>query len=124
MTARNRILLIDDDADIRTALGEVLENQGYDVVGAGNGAEALAQLQTAVPPCMILLDLMMPVMDGYQFREAQKREAILCSIPVVVITAGTALREHELDGVAAILGKPIELPKLMAAIRRHCGKSA
>lgn len=116
-----RILLIDDDADIRTALGEVLEDEGYDVVGAGNGADALARLKTGDRPCVILLDLMMPIMDGYQFREAQKREASLSSIPVVVITAGTELREQELSGVAAIMEKPIELPKLMATIRRHCG---
>jgi CheY-like chemotaxis protein len=121
MTARSRILLIDDDADIRSALAEILEDEGYDVSGAGNGEEALARLQSAERPCVILLDLMMPVMDGYQFREAQKREAMLSAIPVVVITAGSSLRAHELDDVAAILPKPIELPKLMATIRRHCG---
>lgn len=114
-----RILLVDDDSDIRKTLGELLENSGYDVDGAANGREALDKLHRDPQPCVILLDLMMPVMDGYEFRARQTQEPRLNDIPVVVITAGAVVRTDELSG-AQVLGKPIQLDRLMEAIGRHC----
>ena len=80
--------MVDDDPDIRDSLREVLEDEGYEVACVGNGREALDHLKTASPrPCVILLDLMMPVMDGWQFRREQKQDADIADIPLVVITA-------------------------------------
>ena len=75
------ILVVDDDPDIRDSLREVLEDEGYEVACVGNGREALDHLKTANPrPCVILLDLMMPVMDGWQFRKEQKQDAEIAGI--------------------------------------------
>ena len=82
------ILVVDDDADIRDSVAEVLEDAGYRVQQAANGREALDYLQASAYPCIILLDLMMPVMDGPQFRAAQQSKPTLAGIPVVVISAG------------------------------------
>lgn len=115
----HRILLVDDDTDIRRTLAEILEDSGYAVTGAANGRDALAVLQTE-KPCIILLDLMMPVMDGYEFLAEQSQQPPLASIPVIVITAGAGVR----PGITApVLSKPIHLEKLMAALRQHCDPS-
>ena len=82
------ILVVDDDHDIRDSLVELLEDHGYQAVGAANGVEALGVLRTTPePPCLILLDLMMPVMDGRQFREQQVKNPAWLQIPVIVISA-------------------------------------
>ena len=83
------ILVVDDERDIRESLGDLLREEGYDVIEAQNGVEALARLRenTHVSPCVIVLDLMMPVMDGYQFRAEQLRDSALAGIPVVVVSA-------------------------------------
>src|ERR1700758_817248 len=82
-----RILLVDDDIPSTEALKEMLEGAGYDVVCAENGREALARLHETGPICVILLDIMMPGMNGFEFREAQLKDPTLASIPVVVVTA-------------------------------------
>src|SRR6476619_7846857 len=81
------ILVVDDDSDIRDSLREVLEDEGYTVACVGNGREALEYLHRAPRPRVILRDLMMPVMDGWQFRREQKQDADIANIPLVVITA-------------------------------------
>src|SRR5262245_23155992 len=81
------VLVVDDDEEIRNALTEFLSDEGYGVVSASNGREALASLREGVHPSVILLDLMMPVMDGWDFRAEQLRDPGLRDIPVVVITA-------------------------------------
>src|ERR1051325_2493173 len=81
------ILVVDDDADIRESLREVLEDEGYQVSCVANGLEALRHLRQGNRPCVILLDLTMPVMDGWQFRREQKQDATISDIPLVVITA-------------------------------------
>jgi CheY-like chemotaxis protein len=113
------ILIVDDDEDIRETLRDVLEDEGYPVRVAANGAEALAMLAGSQKPCLILLDLMMPVMDGYGFRTEQVRHADLASIPVIVITAGGAVRTKELAGTM-IMPKPLSLQKLVAAVGQRC----
>lgn len=87
------ILLVEDEAPIREVIEEVLQAEGYRVVCAVNGAEGLAALRSGLRPCMIILDLMMPVMDGWQFRIAQLRDADLLKIPTVVYTAVGNVRE-------------------------------
>jgi CheY-like chemotaxis protein len=117
-----RILIVEDDASVREALAIFLEGEGYAVVEAGDGAEALAHLRTSEPVALILLDLMMPVMNGWEFRDAQTRDPRLASIPVVIITADTqAARKATAVGAAGCLLKPVEFPELLTYVDRFCG---
>lgn len=120
------LLIVDDDADIREVLTEVLEDEGYDVRHAANGRDALDQLkQWADLPCLILLDLMMPVMDGWQFRNAQLQDAKLADIPVVVLTAdGRAQYKASSMQVVEGLAKPLRIADLLRTIRKYCGTPA
>ena len=81
------VFIVEDDGDTREMLGRFLELEGYRVETAANGKLALERLNSGVGACVILLDLMMPVMDGWQFRQAQIRDATLASIPVIVVSA-------------------------------------
>jgi CheY-like chemotaxis protein len=119
----HRVLVVDDDREIRESLMEILEDHGYEVVGAANGRDALDKLQGAAEerPCMIFLDLMMPVMDGAAFREEQLRKPELAAIPVVVISAYRDVAEKvRAMQLSEHLGKPLQLEDLIAAARRHC----
>ena len=83
----NSVLIVDDDSAVRTALKELFETEGYTVVLAANGRAALNRLMEGFRPSVVLLDLMMPVMDGWDFRTQQLREPALKDIPVFIITA-------------------------------------
>src|SRR5205085_12014163 len=88
MTCGRRVLVVEDDHDVREALVEALEASDYHPMAAANGSEALQRLRSgSEPPCVILLDVMMPVMDGREFREEQRRDPALAEIPVVVLSA-------------------------------------
>jgi CheY-like chemotaxis protein len=118
----HRILVVDDDETIRDSLVEFLADSGYDAVGAVNGRDALDKLEAPNPrPCMIVLDLMMPVMDGKAFRDEQLRDPVVSSIPVVVISAykDVTTRAEELSATAH-LKKPLKLSELLALVRQHC----
>jgi CheY-like chemotaxis protein len=113
------ILVVDDDPDIRDSLREVLEDEGYQVACVSNGREALDYLKSSAPrPCVILLDLMMPVMDGWQFRREQKQDPAIADIPLVVITA-TGKRPVLIDAAELVM-KPLDLTRLFEAIERYC----
>lgn len=116
---KGEVLVVEDDFAIRETLRELLEDEGYHVVWASNGREALTQLR-ATRPSLILLDLMMPVMDGWEFRTAQQRDPTLAGIPVIVISADHAL-EHKVSSleVEGWLAKPFELDALLAAVERY-----
>jgi CheY-like chemotaxis protein len=108
------ILIVDDDVDIREVLVEALEDQGFEVVSAADGQEALTVVRgLTAPPSAILLDLMMPVMNGYEFLEQRRNDAVLASIPVAIITAGHGVDRDRLENVASIMRKPLDLPKLV-----------
>lgn len=111
------VLIVDDDADIRAVLSEFLEYEDYDVATATHGGEALAYLRAHPRPAVVLLDLMMPVMDGFRFREEQLRDPAIASVPVVVMTARGALEPGAID-VDHIVAKPIDLGKLLDALGR------
>lgn len=116
-----RILLVEDDVDVREALVQVLHFEGYETATASNGEEALERLASDPTPNVIVLDLMMPVMDGRQFRVAQMRDPAIANIPVIVISAAAYGEETVAGlGIAAYLRKPIEVEELLAAIARHC----
>jgi CheY-like chemotaxis protein len=95
------ILVVDDDVAVRQTMVRFLGMEGFIVVEASNGREALAHLQTGCDAAAILLDLRMPVMDGWAFRKAQRADPTITSIPVIVISGGDAHRFHELEAVAA-----------------------
>jgi CheY-like chemotaxis protein len=119
METHARILVVEDDPSIREALAELLTEEGYAVASAANGAEALALLELEAPPSLILLDLMMPVMDGWAFRSAQRRDPRLSRIPVLVLSAsrvGDGGPEAEL-AADAFLQKPFDLEALVGFVR-------
>jgi CheY-like chemotaxis protein len=113
------IVVVDDDTDVREALGEVLAEEGYATRLFESGRQALDFLRGGGAPALILLDLMMPEMNGWQFREEQLKDERLREIPVVVITAsrldGGALKARE------VLFKPIGLGELVDAVHRNVG---
>jgi CheY-like chemotaxis protein len=114
------VLVVDDDHDVRAALVELLETEGYDVVAAANGRVALARLRAGVRPCAIVLDLMMPIMDGWEFRAAQLGDADLRDIPVIILSAAGLSEEivrAQLDPLAYV-PKPPPTEGLLAAISR------
>ncbi len=116
------VLVVEDDPDIRQALVEIIEEHGFSAVGMADGAAALDFLARAAElPCVILLDLMMPVMDGAAFREAQRSSSRLASIPVVVLSAYRDLEHHArgLDAVS-VLKKPPSVRELLSLLRAHC----
>jgi CheY-like chemotaxis protein len=116
------VLVVDDDPGIRDLLTELLEDEGHNVVSAANGLEAINQLQRSTQqPCLILLDLMMPVMNGWQFRNEQKQDPTLASIPVVVLSARTDIQQQSvvLDATAHI-AKPINVIALLDMVNRYC----
>ena len=110
-------MVVEDDDDVRTSLEAVLGDEGFDVITAVNGADALARLGRDRLPDVILLDLMMPTSDGYQFRAAQRTDPRLAPIPVIAMTAGgrDVVRLDEL-AVAGFLRKPFELDELLRMI--------
>jgi CheY-like chemotaxis protein len=113
------ILLVEDDFDLRDALIPILEHEGHHVVGAANGREALDQLRAGAKPSLILLDLMMPIMNGAEFRAEQLRDPALASIPVVVVSADPAARRKaEVMGAVGCLEKPMDIDALLAQVRR------
>jgi two-component system, chemotaxis family, chemotaxis protein CheY len=114
------ILVVDDDLDALEAMRFVLEGAGYDVVTAANGEEALRYLQGRGAPGLILLDLMMPVMNGWTFLAHVESDPRLGAIPIVVLSGGM-LREAEIAslGVAEYLEKPVEISTLFPVIRRY-----
>ena len=120
MEPRATILVVDDDDDIRQVLAMVLDEAGFRVVTAANGREALERLRGDPRPDVILLDLMMPEMDGYQFRAEQQRDPALHAIPTLIVTAGTVTPRVEELGAEAILRKPVSLRRLVDTIRRFC----
>jgi CheY-like chemotaxis protein len=114
------ILVVEDDRDIRDAVVEVLEEEGYGVSTAGDGAQALRVLSEAQPkPDLILLDLMMPNMNGFEFRERQLRDAEHARIPVAVITAdGQATAKAEQLRADGLVKKPLRIKPLLDVVER------
>lgn len=113
------VLIVDDDTDVREMLEMFLGHSGYKITSASNGAEALDKMRECAP-CLVLLDLMMPVMSGWQFRERQLEDPKLSNVPVVCITAA-----YDPDTVSSRLGlpclqKPVDLEQLVTVVHRAC----
>lgn len=114
-TAVEDLLVVDDDQEVREAICDVLADEGYSVGQARHGLEALARLARGPLPALIVLDLTMPVMDGYEFLERRDRDPVLATIPVVVVSATIDVRVDRFD--VTFLRKPIELDALLEVIR-------
>jgi CheY-like chemotaxis protein len=111
------VLVVDDDEVMRDALVTLLSGEGYEVVTASNGREALDRLRETTPS-VILLDYAMPVMDGLAFREAQKADVRFSSIPVILLTAHNVTNFDAL----AVLPKPLSYEMLAPLLERACGR--
>jgi DNA-binding response OmpR family regulator len=113
-----RILLVEDDADIKLVMKDALADEGYQVNHASNGREALELLEGPDLPCIILLDWNMPIMNGQEFLAEKAKRCATSKIPVVILSASTYLRtvffEHD------FMAKPIDIDKLFALIKKHC----
>jgi len=113
------ILVVDDDPDLRVALGEILTDAGYEVGSAADGRQALEILRAGPKPDLILLDLMMPVMNGWQFLAQRAKEPAIAQIPVVAISAvGAFVQQVEPIEAAAFLRKPVALGDLLETVAR------
>ena len=116
------VFIVEDDADTREMLGRFLELEGFHVETAENGRQALERLEAGTPACVILLDLMMPVMDGWQFRHEQIQRASLAKIPVIVVSAAGRERLEQIDA-NAYLSKPVDLEELLECIGDYCPRA-
>src|SRR3954470_12764252 len=122
------IVVVEDDDDVRTAVQEILQEEGYVTVGAANGKEALEVLRSSrARPCMILLDLMMPVMDGWEFLMRIDQEADLHLIPVAIMSAHPSIRRAFDRGFQAhdgstrlLLPKPLNVLRLLSTVHDLC----
>jgi len=123
---QHRVLVVEDDDEVREALGVFLEIAGHAVAGSPNGAAALEALGAATAddgPCVILLDVQMPVMDGWEFRRRQLADPAYANIPVVMFTGDNDVVRARQLGVREFLRKPADTDAILSAIERCCGRS-
>jgi CheY-like chemotaxis protein len=113
-------MIVEDDPDTRDMLERFLELEGFDVRTAANGRLALDALQQDSAACVILLDLMMPVMNGWQFRQAQASDPRVAGIPVVVVTAAGSRDDIPTIDADAWLSKPVDFDRLLSTIAPLC----
>ena len=113
------VLIVEDDEDLRDMMAQMLTLEGFQATTAANGREALDYLHTSSKPHVILLDLMMPVMDGWEFRRLQQADPELAPVPVIVLSALDSARAATVDA-AAFLRKPLDFDRLLELVRQHC----
>jgi CheY-like chemotaxis protein len=112
------VLIVEDDEDLRDMMAQLLTIEGFDTAAVANGREALEYLQGAARPHVILLDLMMPVMDGWEFRRQQKADPDLAPVPVIVLSALDPVRAAV--DATAFVKKPLDFDRLLDLVRAHC----
>jgi CheY-like chemotaxis protein len=115
---RPAVLIVEDDPDLRSMMDQFLHLEGFAPVTAVNGLDALRLLKTGLRVDAILLDLMMPVMDGWAFRRAQRLDPEIADIPVIVLTAAGNIQHAELRA-AAVFPKPVPFDSVLQALRDH-----
>jgi CheY-like chemotaxis protein len=113
------VLIVEDDAELRDMMAQLLTLEGFAATAVANGREALEYLGRGNRPDIILLDLMMPVMDGWEFRRKQQSDPALAAVPVVVLSALDHRRAAEVDAVA-FLKKPLDFDRLLELVRQYC----
>ena len=114
------VLIVDDDPDVRRMIRLLLETSGYETMSAANGAEALERIHEC-RPCVVLLDMMMPVMDGFEFRRQQLSDPEISDVPVVCLTAHYEPVQVTTQLNAPCLQKPPHFPQILNAIEARCG---
>ena len=113
------VLIVEDDVELRDMMAQLLTLEGFVATAVANGREALEYLRKGDRPDIILLDLMMPVMDGWEFRRKQQSDPTLATVPVVVLSALDHRRAAEVDAVA-FQKKPLDFDRLLELVRRYC----
>jgi|SRR5688572_6880241 CheY-like chemotaxis protein len=116
---RKTVLIIDDDDDLRDSLAEHIQGEGFETLAVKTGLEALDKLRWGLRPALILLDLQMTVMTGWDFRAEQRSDPQLAGIPVIAMTGGYS-KWRSVDDFTACLRKPLDLPTLSRQLRRFC----
>lgn len=111
-----KVMIVDDEADIRDTLADFLSDEGYEVVTAGDGRRALSHLAAGEVPCVIILDLIMPVMNGNELYEHLQQDARLSGVPVIVTTSDPS----RAPAGPVTMTKPIDLGRLLTRVREHC----
>jgi CheY-like chemotaxis protein len=123
-TACKSILVIEDHEDIRESIVDILRSEDYDVYSAANGKEGIELLPSIPAPTLILLDMMMPIMNGWQFLEAQKANARMEDLRVVMVSAVPSSKalftEEGMAPVEGLLAKPIQLEGLLNVVGKYC----
>jgi CheY-like chemotaxis protein len=113
------VLIVEDDSDLREMMAQLLTLEGFQSATVANGKEALRYLSSGDTPNVILLDLMMPVMDGWEFRRVQQADPVLASVPTIVLSALDQARAADLKP-AAFLKKPLDFDRLLQLVRDYC----
>ena len=120
----HRVLIVDDDPAVREAMRTALQVEGLAALVAADGHEALTQLRGGIEPCLILLDLRMPRMNGWAFRDAQLQDPALARLPIAVFSSGGGIDEVERLAAADCLWKPVEVERVLDAVQRACALKA
>jgi CheY-like chemotaxis protein len=113
------VAIVEDDSEFRNMLRDLLEEEQYRVVAVANGAEALEQLRGETVPNVILLDVSMPVMDGFDFLRCRNEDPQLAAVPVVLVTNAKP-HERPTTGVNDVVRKPIDIDEILFVIKRYC----
>ena len=120
----HRVLVVEDNGNARESLVMLLEAEGFEAEGVENGRDALRVLRGGYDACLILLDLMMPIMDGWTFRVEQRRDPRLADIPVAVLTATVnPAQEAQRLGAVAAFQKPLDIRRLLDVVGQYCSKT-
>jgi CheY-like chemotaxis protein len=119
MQSAKHVLIVEDDAPIREELASILVASGYEVTTATDGREALERLHWGLRPAVILLDLRMQLMTGWEFRAEQQKNATIADIPVIAMTTGR-WKPEDLKDFPEHIAKPIDVPKLEGLLDRYC----
>jgi CheY-like chemotaxis protein len=115
---KGAVLFVEDDHDLRVLVRMLLESRGYPVYTAANGSEAMNLLAQIPMPRLVVADLQMPIMDGWEFVRRLKGQATLATLPVVIQSSEDRTPP---GGIAAIMRKPVDVAALLAVVARHCG---
>jgi CheY-like chemotaxis protein len=112
------ILVVEDDDDIRNAIVDLLETEGYHTAAAVNGKDALDKLGEMGKPCLVLLDMMMPIMNGRQFLDTVMKDAVLAPIPILIVSA--VADKTNTEGSVGFLKKPIDIDVVLNVVSQYC----
>jgi CheY-like chemotaxis protein len=113
------VLVVEDEQDLREMMRDALELNGYTVVTANHGQDALGKLASIEHLCLVILDLLMPVMNGWDFLDRMRQRSELASVPVVVHTSAAGQAPA---GVTHVIQKPLKFDRLLSIVREYCAQ--